>query len=292
MVIMKILRFILIFFAVALILFFSGLQLPEDKITHRLPELGLNIDNVENYVIDKESQFSVRPDNEARIIWADSITNRRTDYSVLYLHGFSASWYEGYPVNTRVAQKLHANLYLSRLASHGLITATPLIDMTPKRLYDSAKEALMITKTLGKKVIVMGTSTGGTLALQLAADFPEYIDALILLSPNVEINGTGAKLLSGPWGLQIGRAAGGTGKMRILDSGSAIEQKYWYKIYRWEAAVYLQQLLDETMSKKHFHSVTQPVFLGYHYKNEQEQDQVVKVEAELEMFDQLGTPTN
>ena len=277
---------------VLVILFVSGLQLPEDKIDASLPDLDLSVANVEDYVIAHESQFNVRPDNEARIIWADSIPNRKTDYVILYLHGFSASWYEGFPVNVNTAKKIGANLFLSRLASHGILTPTPMIDMTPKRLYDSAKEALLVAKTLGKKVIVMGTSTGGTLALQLAYDFPEMITALILLSPNVEINGTGAKLLSGPWGLQIGRAVGGTGEMRFLDPGSVVEQKYWYKNYRWEAAVYLQQLLDETMKKKHFKRITQPVFLGYYYKNEKEQDQVVKVEAELRMFNQLGTPEN
>ncbi|MGY8944658.1 MAG: alpha/beta hydrolase, partial [Flavobacteriales bacterium] len=35
-----------------------------------------------------------------------------------------------------------------------------------------------------------------------------------------------------------------------------------------------------------------PVFLGYYYKNEEEQDDVLSVEKMLEMFEQLGTPTN
>lgn len=276
---------------VLVLLFVTGLQLPEEKIDNQLQVLGVNTENVEDYVDHKESTFNIRPDNEARIIWADSINRVKTEYAILYLHGFSASWYEGYPVHVNAAKYLHANLYLSRLAAHGVFSDKPMIDMTPKKLYDSAKEALLIARTLGNKVIIMGTSTGGTLALQLAYDFPDLVEALVLLSPNVAINDVGAKMLSGPWGLQIARAVGGTGEMRHLDPGSKIEQKYWYKSYRWEAAVYLQQLLDETMKVKHFKAIKHPTFLGYYYKNEEEQDQTVKVTAALEMFENLGTDT-
>jgi len=44
------------------------------------------------------------------------------------------------------------------------------------------------------------------------------------------------------------------------------------------------------MTKEVFNKVKQPVFMGYYYKNEKEQDRIVKVSAMLEMFDQLGTP--
>ncbi len=289
---MKFFKRVVFFLFVLAILFVTGLQLPEEEIDSSIKNLGIGIENVEDYVTQKESSFNIRPDNEARIIWADSGVQAKTEYVVLYLHGFSASWYEGYPVHVNTAKAFNANLYLSRLASHGILTNEPMIDMTPKKLYESAKEALQIAKALGDKVIVMGTSTGGTLALQLAYDFPEMIEALILLSPNVAINGAGAKLLSGPWGLQIGRMVGGTGEMRHLDPGSNTQQKYWYRSYRWEAAVYLQQLIDETMLDKHFKQIKQPTFLGYYYKNEEEQDQVVKVSAALDMFERLGTDIN
>ena len=35
-----------------------------------------------------------------------------------------------------------------------------------------------------------------------------------------------------------------------------------------------------------------PLFLGYYYKDEQNQDQTVEVKAALEMFQQVGTPTS
>jgi hypothetical protein len=46
------------------------------------------------------------------------------------------------------------------------------------------------------------------------------------------------------------------------------------------------------MKKEIFSKVNKPVFLGYYYKNEENQDKVVKVDAMLKMFDELGTPEN
>jgi len=272
------------------IVWFSGPQLPEEKLNSKLPDLKVDIDTLAQWVDQREAGLKLRPDNQARIIWANDSLREKTRFSVLYLHGFSASWYEGYPVHMEFARMLGANLYLSRLASHGIETSDPLIDMTPYRLYESAKEALIIAKALGEKVVVVGMSTGGTVALKLAADFPEWVDALVLLSPNIEIYDAGASLLSGPWGLQIAKMIGGSGKYRYLDPGSKTEQKYWYKTYRWEATVYLQQFIDMTMKRAIFAQVKQPVFLAYYYKSKKEQDKVVKVKAMLNMFEQLGTP--
>jgi esterase/lipase len=207
----------------------------------------------------------------------------------LYLHGFSASWYEGYPANVEFAKYFDCNAYFPRLASHGIETDDPLIDMTPDRLWESAKEALMVARTIGKKVIIMSTSTGGTLALKLAADFPEYIDGLILYSPNIRINNKSAFLLSKPWGLQIGRKASG-GKYRVVNEDFDSKYcKYWNCKYRMEAVVFLQQLVEETMTNQTFKNVSDPVFLGYYYKDKTHQDDIVKVDAMLKMFDNLGT---
>jgi hypothetical protein len=54
--------------------------------------------------------------------------------------------------------------------------------------------------------------------------------------------------------------------------------------------VALEELLETTMKESTFKKVTQPTELLYYYKNEIQQDSVVKVSAMLTMFDQLGTP--
>lgn len=273
-----------------LVLYLAGPRLKHHPLSGELPQVSYDISNVESYVQAREAAFPTRPDNEARIIWNNDSLKNRTDHVVLYLHGYSASWYEGYPVNVSLARSLQANCYLSRLQGHGLDVSDPLIDMEPSLLYETAKEALLIAATLGDTVIVMGTSTGGTLALKLAADFPELVHVLVLLSPNIAINNPAAFLLPMPWGLQIARVSAGGGKMRQVEQESEAEQKYWYSTYRWESTIYLSLLLKETMNADLFEQVKQPLFLGYYYKNEEEQDQVVRVDAMLKMFDQLGTP--
>jgi esterase/lipase len=272
--------------------YFSGPKFPEPVLSRNLPAIQLQPNEVGSYIRNKESELKIKPDNESRIIWASDSSKNKTPYCLLYLHGFSASWFEGNPVHINFARRYGMNLYIPLLASHGIETDEALVDMTPDRLYESAKEALVVAQSLGKKVIVMSTSTGGTLSLKLAAEFPELIDALILLSPNVAINNPAAFLLSKPWGLQIARSVYKS-NYRVTNTDFASEEcKYWNCKYRLEATVYLQQLVEATMKKEVFTKITQPVFLAYYYKDKLNQDPTVRVDAMLKMFGQLGTPEN
>jgi len=283
-------RFLLIFSALLLVTFLAGPKPPEPVFDQSLPEVKTELNQLDDYIKEKESKLPVKPDNESKIIWENDSLKTRTEYCLLYLHGFSASGYEGFPTHIHFARHFHANAYIPRLVSHGLDVSEPLLDMTPVRLYGSAKEALQIARMLGNKVIIMSTSTGGTLSLKLAADFPDQIAGLMMLSPNIRINNPSAFLLSGHWGLQIARVFF-DGKYRyVSDDLNADECRYWNCFYRLEATVYLQQLIDATMNEKLFNRVSTPVFLAYYYQDEAHQDQTVRVDAMLKMFDQLGTP--
>ncbi|MDO8952631.1 MAG: alpha/beta hydrolase [Draconibacterium sp.] len=285
----RIFRFLALVVLLVVVVYMMGPKPPQVTLSKDLPSISASIGNIENYAEKNDEGLTLKPDNESRIIWANDSVKERTGYSLLYLHGFSASWYEGFPANMEFAKYFGCNAYFPRLASHGIETEDALIDMTPDRLWESAKEALMVARTIGKKVIIMSTSTGGTLALKLASDFPEYVDGLILYSPNIRINNNAAFLLSKPWGLQIGRKeTGGTHRVVNDDFDSKVCQ-YWNCKYRVEAIVFLQQLVDETMTKQTFKNVNEPVFLGYYYKDDTHQDEVVKVDAMLTMFDNLGT---
>jgi alpha-beta hydrolase superfamily lysophospholipase len=147
--------------------------------------------------------------------------------------------------------------------------------------------AYAIGKQLGKKVILMATSTGGTLALKLAGEYPD-IAGLILLSPNIAINDPNAWVLNNHWGLQVARMI--KGKYNQSDDTSAIYAQYWNAKYRMEATVELEELIETTMKESTFQKVNQPTLLLYYYKNEDQQDPVVKVSAMKRMFTQLGTP--
>ena len=104
-------------------------------------------------------------------------------------------------MHRNIARALKANLYLPRLSDHGLIEEEPMLNFTGQKYLDSAKEALAIAKKIGEKVIVISSSTGGTLSLILGND--PQIAALLLFGPNVEIYDPKSKLLTLPWGLQI-----------------------------------------------------------------------------------------
>jgi esterase/lipase len=243
--------------------------------------------NLDKYISDEESKHKIKPNNEARIIWNDS-TKQKTRYAVVYIHGFSASPMEGDPVHRQFAKNFGCNLYLPRMADHGIDTTEALLQFTADRAWESAKEALAIGKKLGDKVILLSTSTGGTLALKLAAEYPEDVFALINLSPNIAINDGAAFILNDPWGLQIARLVMG-GDYRVTDANEEHE-KYWNKKYRLESLTQLEELLETTMTKELFQKVKQPSLTLYYYKNEEEQDPQVKVSAMLKMNEELGTP--
>jgi len=287
----KLVKALLLIIIVIAIVYLVGPEAPRPVLSLDLPTLSGDLNTLESTILEKEKSLRLKPDNESRFIWNNDSVKERTEWALLYLHGFSASWYEGYPVNVDFAREFGCNAYFPRLAAHGIDTTEALIDMTPDALWDSAKEALMAARKIGKKVVVMGTSTGGTLAIKLAAEFPEYVDGLILYSPNVRINNPAAFLLSKPWGLQIARMVYKSNYRVTNPDFSSKECQYWNCKYRLEAVVYLQQLVEKTMKDEVFKRITCPVFLGYYYKDQENQDQVVRVDAALDMFSKLGTPS-
>ena len=268
-------------------LYFLGPAPKNPEYNKHLPVVPAEASALEAYVAEEEAKHEVKPGNEATIIWNDS-TKQRTEYAIVYLHGFSASHVEGSPTHRRLAETFGCNLYLPRISDHGIDTTEALLYFTADRAWQSATEALAIGKRLGNKVILLSTSTGGTLALKLAAEFPEDVHALISLSPNIAINDPASFLLNNPWGLYIARAVLG-GKYNITDA-SEEHSRFWNKKYRIEALTELQQLIETTMTDDLFRRVKQPSLTLYYYKNEEEQDPQVKVSAMLEMNEALGTP--
>lgn len=286
---MKFLKWLGIFLLLLIVVYFLGPKPSTPGYSKDLPSVPADAASLEQYIKNIEATHKLKPDNEARIIWLNDSLKQQTEYAVVYLHGFSASQEEGDPVHYEFAQKFGCNLYLSRLDAHGVDTSAPLASFTAEGLWNSAKQAYAIGKQLGKKVILISTSTGGTLALKLAAEYPE-IAGLILLSPNIAINDPNAWLLNNPWGLQIAHLV--TGKYRNAGDTTAIYAQYWNNRYVTKSLVQLEELLETTMKESTFKKVTQPVLLLYYYKDEDHQDPVVKVSAMKRMFRQLGTPEN
>jgi esterase/lipase len=276
--------------AILAIFYFLGPKPTTPNYNNNLIRIPATASALEAYVASNEAKHKIKPDNEARIVWANDYAKSKTPYAIVYLHGFSASQEEGNPVHRNIAKKYGCNLYLSRLSEHGIDTIDPLVNMTATSLWESAKEAYAIGKQLGDKVILMGTSTGGTVALELASNFKD-VAGLVLYSPNIAINNPSAFLSNNPWGLQIARMVIG-GKENIIKNKPDSYTKYWNNHYRLESIVELQELLETTMITSHFKTIKCPVLTLYYFKDEKDQDPVVKVSAMKEMFASIATPAN
>ena len=124
------------------------------------------------------------------------------------------------------------------------------------------------------------------MALHLAGG-DDDIAALVLYSPNIEIFDPNAKLLDGPWGLQLAKMVKQSDYHEF--EGNEEKQQYWTTKYRVEALTQLQALVESTMTEDTFKRVEQPIFMGYFYRNDSIQDKVVSVPAMLGMYQSLGT---
>ncbi|MCZ8354302.1 MAG: hypothetical protein O9340_06175 [Cyclobacteriaceae bacterium] len=128
--------------------------------------------------------------------------------------------------------------------------------------------------------------------MKLAATYPDQIEALIQMSPNIAINNGAAFLLNDHWGLHIARMVQGS-KFNITNiDTTSVRAQYWNAKYRLEALTELQQLLETSMTDDIFSQIHQPVLNLYYYKNEEEQDPQVKVSAMLAMHEKLATAKN
>jgi len=149
---------------------------------------------------------NIRPDAAKRIVWAE-VAGTKTPLAVVYLHGFSATSAEIRPVPERVARELGANLFFTRLAGHGRDGPAMAEPVAGDWIADVA-EAMAIGRRLGDRVLVIGTSTGGTLAAIAATD-PELnagLAGVVFISPNFGLKPLAAKILDlplarywGPW---------------------------------------------------------------------------------------------
>ncbi|NET33453.1 MAG: alpha/beta hydrolase [Cyanothece sp. SIO1E1] len=266
---------------------FLGPQQDFEKVDGKIEAINMPLSEIQSYLSSQDDKVpDVFPENRAQVIWADSM--RKTPYSVVYLHGFSASAMEGAPIHQDFAKRYGCNLLLSRLADHGRNSEESFLNLTPKALVESAKEAIALGQLIGDKVILMSCSTGGTLSAYLAAENPDIVEAHIMYSPNIAIYSSASTLLTKPWGLQLARVTTG-GDYRSFTVPESCDPA-WTTTYRLEGLIALQDLLDQTMKTEIFNKISHPVFIGCYYKNEEEQDMVVSVEAMREFMADLSTP--
>lgn len=247
---------------------FEPTQIPED---------------LDTYLARSEQAFDdITPGVQKRIIWAGN-TGDRTEWSVVYLHGFSATSEEIRPVPDRVAAALGANLFYTRIAGHGRGGEAMTEPSGADWLADTA-EAVEIGRRLGDRVLVIGTSTGGTLAAAAAHD-PAMKDALggiVFISPNFEIANPMAALLTLPksrwWGPKM------AGETRSFEPQNEMQAKYWTTSYPMVATITLAHLVAYVDRQDHTAATTPALFMF------SDADQVVNAAKTREVAAQWGGP--
>jgi len=163
------------------------------------------------YLASKEADIpNLRPDAHKEIVWAYPLSRAKTPLSVVYVHGFSATKAETRPLADKVAKALGANLFYTRLTGHGRDGAAMEQTSVNDWINDLA-EAVAIGRKIGNRVLIIATSTGGTLTT-LGTSVPGLMDGvegIVLISPNFGLRDRWAFLLDMPFARDILPRVGG-----------------------------------------------------------------------------------
>ncbi len=239
----KIAKVLLVAVGIIAILFFAGPRVPIDE-TIRPVRLPADLDA---YLAQSESQFNdIVPGAEKTIQWAFP-DKRKTALAIIYFHGYSATRQETSPLSEDMASQLNANLYLTRLTGHGR-SGDAMAEASVNDWLNDAQEALAIGQQIGEKVIVIGVSTGGTLASWLAAQ-PETnaLAAAILISPNFAPRDSNSEILLLPWGGTIAGLL--IGDQRSWQPANEMQAEFWTESYPTTALLPMMGLVELTRSQ-------------------------------------------
>ena len=99
---------------------------------------------------------------------------------VLFLHGFDSSFLEFRRIYPFLKNKFQ--LIIPDLLGFGFTPRFATNEYSPSKIISNLLN-IINTLTLGKKLMVVGASMGGSVAMNLAKEIPEFIDKMILLSP-------------------------------------------------------------------------------------------------------------
>jgi len=273
-------RILLIFLALVIPVFLLvGVLGPrvEFVVPTGLLEISTDIQEAELQIKASEALFSdIRPGTEKKIFWANPEAPARTPLSIIYLHGYTATRREVSPVVENVAKSLGANLFMTRLAGHGR-TADAHKGVTTADWIRDALEALQVGKVLGEKVLVIGTSTGGTLASWLTLTQPPgTISGVVLISPNYGPQDSLSELVLWPWGNLLVKAI--VGDYREFEKANEDQAYFWDTRHHSDSLLPMMALVRHVREMDHT-SWKPPVLILF-----SSQDSVVNPQITLKTF--------
>lgn len=218
-------------------------------------------DSVDAWLAAEEAEVvDLRPGEAAGVVWAGD-PGVKTPISVVYLPGFSADRHEMEPVLSDTGAALGANVFFARMRGHGRAPGA-LAEATVEEWLDDTVEALVVGAAIGERVVIVGTSTGGTLATWLAAR-PEAagrLAALVLVSPNFRPRNRLSRLPLYPWGVQIGRLV--AGREYCWEPANAEQARHWDTCYGVDAVATMMTLVEH-VRRMDLASIEVPVLVMY-----------------------------
>lgn len=237
-------------FAVALFLlvlivagiFFFG---PRPTLDPTVPKTRVPVNasaaELEKWLVAHEKDVdSIIDGAEATILWANE--PGITDLCFLYIHGFSASRQETAPLTDQMAAQFNANIVYTRLAGHGLDRGA--MQASAEQWLQSVVDSWEIASRIGKRVVLVATSTGAPLAIWLNEHLAQKgkVHSIIFVSPNFKIRNPFSFVLTWPWAqswlpLMVGRE-------HSWEPESELAGRYWTNRYSVQAMIEMQKIVD------------------------------------------------
>lgn len=239
-------------------------------------------DDPDAYLANAEARFDdITPGAQKSIHWAGA-PGDKTDWVLVYVHGFSATALEAAPLPAVVGQGLQANVLNMRLAGHGRGGAAMAGPAVADWMTD-LDEALAIADQIGDRTIVLGVSTGATLAgLGLLSGRADQIDAVVMMSPNFQIKNPLSFVLTLPgfrhWGPPL------FGETRSWEPHNALHAEGWTTSYPTVATLPMAAMV-RAANAGDYSDVQAPLLLFY-----APDDQVIEPKAALKIAQDWGGP--
>ncbi|MFT4629162.1 MAG: esterase/lipase [Arenicella sp.] len=203
----------------------------------------LNLISIDSHIQKSEAAFTDIVDGAEKYIRWFADVKQKQAVSIVYIHGFSATRQEVSPLVELLADQRQANVYFTRLQGHGR-DEDAMAEGSVEGWKQEALLALATGHVLGDKVILMGTSTGGTLITWLNSQYEANdVYASVLISPNFEVMSKSAHVLQ--WSLGRWFVSTFVDDYHSFEPLNDFHKKYWTERYPIEAAVPMLDLVDE-----------------------------------------------
>ena len=263
----------LTFLGCLLVILLLGKREPADL---TLPKVSIDT-SVDHYLEKREKKvLGLQPGVCKEVIWAEK-RGKKTKFSIIFLHGFSASKFELSPFPNAIALGLNANIYNARLSGHGC-GSEALGKAKVKDWVFDLSEALEIGRKIGEKIIIIGSSTGGTLAAVAASEKNVY--GIIFVSPNFKVRYRFFQIFTlGFARFWIPLIIGKYREFKPISKEHAI---YWTTRYPIVAIITMATLVKKVVSQNFNKKNCPALFIV------SEEDKVVDVKKTLQIAEQWG----